>query len=108
MLGDPEQIRLISRRLAVDAEHLRRLALQVAATGDVAWRSPAADLFRVQVVARAGGLRCRADELEAAARLLAVHAEAVEGARAAVIRVAALGASLPEAVGGALRGGGRR
>ncbi|SDP71872.1 hypothetical protein SAMN04489867_3595 [Pedococcus dokdonensis] len=108
MLGDPEQIRLIARRLAVDATQLRRLARQVAHAGDVEWRSPAAALFRARVGERADGLRCRADQLEAAARLVSVHAEAVQGARQEVLRVAALGAALPEAVGGALRAGGRR
>lgn len=104
MLGDPEQIRQVARRLAADAERLRSLARQVGSAGEVAWQSPSAALFRTQVGERVGGLRCRADEVEAAARLVSVHAEAVEAARAEVLRVAALGATLPEAVGGALRG----
>lgn len=92
----------------MDAERLRRLAWQVAQSGEVEWRSPTAVLFRAQVRERADGLRCRADQLESAARLVSTHAEAVEGARAEVLRVAALGAALPEAVGGALRAAGRR
>jgi hypothetical protein len=108
MVGDPERIRVVSRGLLVDAEHVRRLARQVAQCGEVEWRSATAALFRTQVRERADGLRRRADQLESAARLVSVHADAVEGARAEVLRVAALGAALPEAVGGALRAGGRR
>ena len=94
MVGDPEQIRAVAARLRADADRLRWLAGRVVGTGDVAWRSPAASLFHARVAERAQALgRCAVD-LETAARLVEVHAEAVSVARAELAKVVAAGAAL--------------
>ena len=82
MLGDPEQIRQVQRRLAADADHARWLARRVAQVGDVAWQAPAADAFRGRVADHVGALARCADDLEVAAGRVGVHARAVESARA--------------------------
>ena len=102
MLGDPEQIRQVERRLAADADRVRWLARRVAQLGDVAWQSPAAHVFRSRVTEHVGALGRCGDDLDASARRMAVHARAVEAARAEVLRVAALGASLADVAGGAV------
>lgn len=104
MLGDPEQIRQWGRRLAADADRVRWLARRLSQVGDVAWQSPAAHAFRVRVGEHVVALGRCGDDLDASARHLAVHAQAVEAARAEVLRVAALGASLADLAGGAVRG----
>lgn len=101
MLGDPEQIRQVGQRLAADADRLQWLARRLAQAGDVAWQSPAAHAFRSRVAEHVRLLaRCGVD-LDASARRVAVHAQAVETARAEVLRVAALGAALADTVGAA-------
>ncbi|WP_457254045.1 hypothetical protein [Pedococcus sp. P5_B7] len=94
MVGEPEQIRVVAARLRAEADRVRWLATRVLGTGDVAWRSPAATLFRVRVAERADGLRRCAIDLETAARLVEVHAEAVTVARAELAQVVAVGAAL--------------
>ena len=90
MVGDPEQIRAVAVRLRSDAERVRWLASRALGTGDVAWRSPAATLFRARVAERAHGLRRCAGDLDTAASRVEVHAEAVSAARAELARVLAL------------------
>ena len=99
MVGDPEQIRTVAARLAADADRVRWLAGRVLGTGDVAWHSPAAGLFRARVAERAHGLRRCAIDLERAARLVQVHAEAVGTARAELAKVLAVGAALGAELG---------
>ena len=91
MVGDPEQIRLVAARLRADAERVRWLAGRVLGTGDVAWTSAAAELFRTRATERAHRLRGCAGDLEAAARLVDVHAEAVGAERSALSTVLAVG-----------------
>ena len=108
MIGDPHEIRALAQQLRTDAQLLRQLATRVGRTRDVAWRSRAATLFRERVGERVHGLRRSAEQLDEAAWRVQAHADAVEAARAEVLRVAALGADLARAAGGAVaRGGGR-
>jgi hypothetical protein len=102
MLGDPEQIRQVGRRLAADADRVRWLARQVSQVGDVTWQSPTAQVFRRRVAEHVVALGRCGDDLDLSARRVAVHAQAVEAARAEVLRVAALGASLADLTGGAV------
>jgi hypothetical protein len=103
MLGDPEQIRQLGQRLAAEADRVRWLARRLSQVDDVAWQSPAAHAFRSRVAEHVRVLgRCGAD-LDASARRVAVHAQAVEEARAEVLRVAALGASVADLAGAAVR-----
>jgi hypothetical protein len=109
MVGDPAQIRALATRLRADAERLRLLAQRVGRTRDIAWRSPAADLFRERVGERVHSLLRSASELDGAAHRVDVHAEAVEEARAEMVRVARLGAGLAQAASdAATRAVGRR
>lgn len=89
MVGDPEQIRAVAARLRVDSERVRWLATRVQGTGELAWRSPAASVFRVRVAERANALRRCAGDLDTAARLVEVHAQAVSAAGTELARVGA-------------------
>jgi hypothetical protein len=102
MVGDPQQIRTLAARLRGDADRLRELTRRVGATREVAWRSRAATLFRDRVGERAHALQRSARALDEAARRVDAHADAVEAARAQVVRVAGLGADLARAAGGAV------
>ena len=104
MLGDPEQIRQVASRLAADADRVRWLARRVSQIGDVAWQSPAAHAFRSRVAEHVRTLGRCGDDLDASARRVAGHARAVEAARAEVLRVAALGASLADVAGAVVPG----
>jgi hypothetical protein len=68
-------------RLHALAEEARGEAARVAATDAVAWRSVAADRFRVALRQEAVlGRRC-AEALDAAAQAFAAHARAIGSAR---------------------------
>ena len=86
MVGDPDQIRAVAARLRSEAERVQWLAHRVLRTGDVAWRSPAADLYRWRVAERAHALRHCAEELDTAALLVDVHGQAVSAARTELAR----------------------
>jgi len=109
MVGDPDQIRAVAARLRSEAERVQWLAHRVLRTGDVAWRSPAADVYRRRVAERAHALRHCAEELQTAALLVEVHGQAVSAARTELARAG-------EAIAGGLgglgvlggRGAGRR
>lgn len=77
---------MVAARLRADGERVRGLAALVLGAGDVAWRSPAAHLFRARVAERVHGLRRCAMDLDAAARLVEVHADAVSAARSELAR----------------------
>lgn len=80
MVVDAGRIRALGRRLHGEAERVRGVALRVAATREVPWRSPAAEAFRERVDERAARLRREADALAESADLLGEHATAVEAA----------------------------
>jgi hypothetical protein len=102
MVGNPEQIRVAAARLRAESEQVRRLARRVLGTGEVAWQSPAATVFRERVAERAHALQRSARTLDEAAQRVDAHAEGVEVARAQVVRVAGLGADLARAAGDAV------
>ena len=82
MRETPEGLRALACRVRVEGDRVRLLALRVRAVGAVRWRSPAAEVYRQRVEARA--LR-----LEAAAEAAHVLAGEVEGLAAALEREAA-------------------
>jgi uncharacterized protein YukE len=88
MVGEPEAIRAVARRLRQEAEQVRVTAGRIGATGDVPWRSGAADAFRERVAQRAAGSRRAAQLLHDAAEAVDQHARAVEAVRAGLAGVA--------------------
>jgi hypothetical protein len=66
----------------LQADRVRLLALKVRAVGAVRWRSPAADLYRAQVEARARRLEREAEDAHDLARGLEALADVLEGVRA--------------------------
>lgn len=102
MVGDPAQIRAVAARLRDHAMQLRQVARRVGQTRDLAWQSPAADLFRRRVGERVHSLWRSAVELERAARRVEVHADAVEAAMAEAARLTAVATELATTAGGAV------
>ena len=97
MVGDPDQIRTVAARLRHEGERAHWLAARVIRTGDLAWRSPAADVYRVRVAERGLALRRCADDLHAAACLVDMHGRAVTAARAELART---GVAIVDGLGG--------
>ena len=62
----------------LQADRVRLLAFRVRAVGAVRWRSPAADLYRAQVEARARRLEGEAEATHSLARCLDELANAAE------------------------------
>jgi hypothetical protein len=62
----------------LQADRLRLLALRVRAVGAVQWRSPAADLYRTAVEARARRLQAQSEAAHHLARCIDDLAEALE------------------------------
>lgn len=77
-MGEAARIRALAEQLRQEAGLVRGVALRVASTEEVAWRAPAATVFRGQVQALVGRLRSSARCLEDAARVVDEHALAVE------------------------------
>lgn len=73
MGSDPEGIRRLAAGVRLQAERVQVMASRVRALGALRWRSPAADLFRLRVAARARSLDDGAEH----ARLLAEALEAL-------------------------------
>jgi hypothetical protein len=76
-VGDPAELDRLAQRVRAEADEVRLVAAWVAATGGVAWRSPAAEVFRERVHDRVAGLRRVAAHVEETADLLTAHARAV-------------------------------
>jgi len=104
MVGDPGEIRAVAARVRADADRVRWLAGRVAATGEVSWHSPAADLFRTAVAEQADALRRCAGALEDASRLVELHAAAVASARTELARLLAAGVEVGTTVGARVAG----
>jgi hypothetical protein len=77
--GDAEGLRRTAVAVRLQGERLRLLAVHVRAVGDVRWRSPAADLYRAQVDARAHSLQRQAEATDEVARRLDALAESLRG-----------------------------
>jgi hypothetical protein len=73
MAADPEGIRRLAAGTRLQADRVQAMAARVRVLGGLRWRSPAADLFRLRVAARARSL----DESAEQARLLASALEAL-------------------------------
>ena len=73
------------------AGELRELRLRLAALGELPWSSPAADAFRRRLDGHLLGAGDVAARCEAAAALLRLHAEAVDGASAGDLAAALRG-----------------
>jgi hypothetical protein len=86
--ANAEGLRRLGAALRLEADHVRLLAVRVRLLGAVRWRSPAAELFRSRVEARARGLEASAEEARDLATCLERLAHDLEQASAAV---AALG-----------------
>jgi len=80
MVGGPEEIRRLGRRVAAEADLVREVARRVSASRSVPWQSPTAGAFRESVTLCVLSLHRTAGRLEEAAALLHVHAGAVEAA----------------------------
>lgn len=80
MVGGPEEIRRLARRVGAEADRVREVARRVSGTRSVPWQSPTASAFRESVTLCVLSLHRTADRLEEAAALLRVHAGAVEAA----------------------------
>ncbi|MGO4341968.1 hypothetical protein [Pedococcus sp. 2YAF34] len=78
MVGRPEDIRRLARRVALEAEQVREVAAQVSATRSVPWQSATASAFRDSVTLCVLSLHHTAELLDTAARVLLAHASAVQ------------------------------
>jgi hypothetical protein len=84
MQANAEGLRRLAAALGLDADRVRLLAVRVRLLGAVRWRSPAAELFRARVEARARGLEASAEEARDLATCLERLAHDLEQASAAV------------------------
>jgi hypothetical protein len=74
MRGTPDGLRRLACTVRLEADRARLMALRVRASGEVRWRSPAAELYRQRVTARARRLEAaagRAHDLACEAERLA-------------------------------------
>jgi hypothetical protein len=99
MVGDVAELHRLAHRVRAEADEVRAVATQVAATAGVAWRSPAADLFRQRVDERVAALRRVAGLVEEAADLLLAHVRAVVATAAVLGRAADLARDAVERTG---------
>jgi hypothetical protein len=75
---DSERLRRLAATTRLQADRVRLLALRVRAVGAVQWRSPAADLYRAEVEARARRLEAQSRAGHRLAHCIDDLAEAVE------------------------------
>lgn len=68
MRGTPDGLRRLACTVRLEADRVRLMALRVRAVGAVRWRSPAAELYRQRVAARARSLEAAAEEAHDLAR----------------------------------------
>jgi hypothetical protein len=99
-MDDVAGARALALRLRCEAEDLRALSSAVGATGELAWRSPAAEAFRVRVGAASLRLRATATALDDAALAVELHGEAARAHLAELAELTALAGSVGEAVAG--------
>jgi hypothetical protein len=104
MRANAEGLRRLAAALRLEADHVRLLAVRVRLLGAVRWRSPAAELFRARVEARARGLEASAEEARDLAACLERLAHDLEQASAAVAGLAPPGPGTRSARGAAHRG----
>ena len=78
MHRDSDGLRRLATTTRLQADRLRLFALRVRAVGTVQWRSPAADLYRIEVEARARRLEAQSEAAHHLARCIDDLAEAVE------------------------------
>lgn len=78
MRADPEGIRRLSAGARLQADRVQAMAARVRGLGSLRWRSPAADLFRLRVAARAHSLEESAEQARRLARALDALAADVE------------------------------
>ena len=90
MVGGPEDIRRLARRVAAEADRVLEVAARASATRSVPWQSPTASAFRDSVTLSVASLHRTAEHLDLASRALLAHAAAVESALDALPLVAAL------------------
>lgn len=80
MRDDTEGLRRLATTTRLQSDRVRLLALKVRAVGAVPWRSPAADLYRAQVEARARRLGRQAEVAHELARAIDALADAIDKA----------------------------
>ena len=81
MHRDTEGLRRLAATTRLQADRVRLLALRVRAVGAVRWRSPAADLYRTQVEARARRLEVESEAAHRLARGIDELADRIERQR---------------------------
>lgn len=81
MVGSSEDVRAAARQVRHDGERVRDVAVRVAATREVGWRSVAATRFREVVTDRVAALGRAVGGLDRAAEALEAHALALDRAR---------------------------
>ena len=82
MRSNAEGLRRLAATTRLQGDRVRLLALRVRAVGAVQWRSPAADLYRAEVEARARRLEDESEAAHRLARCIDDLAEALERERA--------------------------
>lgn len=75
---DSEGLRRLATTTRLQGDRVRLLALRVRAVGAVQWRSPAADLYRAEVEARARRLERESEEAHELARRVEALADALD------------------------------
>ena len=80
MRDHPERLRRQATDIRIQSDRVRLLALRVRAVGALRWRSPAADLYRGQVEARARRLEREAEAGHELARRFDVLADLLASA----------------------------